>query len=153
MDEEQKEISDEYFFSNILPLIIPIAVDATHPFPHLNNLSFSLAVKLTDDTDKSKFKFGMIRITRVLPRFFQPSRNCYVPIESIVKRHVEDIFPGYKLVSSATFRVTRNADLVIEEEEADDFLMIMEQGLKLRRKGAFVRLAIQDGADPDIINF
>ena len=86
------------------------------------------------------FKFGMIRIPRVLPRFFQAGDNVYVPIESIVKRHVEEIFPGYKLIASAAFRVTRNADMVIEEEEADDFMMIMEQGLKLRRKGAFVRL-------------
>ncbi len=153
LDDNLKKISDEYFFSNILPVIIPIAVNATHPFPHLNNLSFSLAVKLSDEIDSEKFKFGMIRITRVLPRFFQPSDNCYVPIESIVHKHVEDIFPGYKLISSAAFRVTRNADIVIEEEEADDFLMMMEQGLKLRRKGAFVRLAIQEGADPDIVEF
>ncbi len=153
LDKNLQKISDDYFSSNILPVIIPIAINATHPFPHLNNLSFSLAVKLSDDIDDEKFKFGMIRITRVLPRFFQASDNCYVPIESIVRKHVEEIFPGYKLISSASFRVTRNADIVIEEEEADDFLMIMEQGLKLRRKGAFVRLAIEKGADPDIVEF
>ena len=95
----------------------------------------------------------MIRIPRVLPRFFQAGDNTYVPIESIVKKHAEEIFPGYKLVASAAFRVTRNADMVIEEEEADDFMMIMEQGLKLRRKGAFVRLNIEEGADPDLLNF
>ena len=148
--------SDEYFFSNILPVIVPIAVNATHPFPHLNNLSFSLAVKLQDsekEDDDENFKFGMIRIPRVLPRFFQASDNTYVPIETIVKKHAEEIFPGYKLVASAAFRVTRNADMVIEEEEADDFMLIMEQGLKLRRKGAFVRLNIQENADPDILEF
>ena len=123
---------DEYFFSNILPVIVPIAVDATHPYPHLNNLSFSLAVKLADADSPEIIKFGMIRISRVLPRFFQASDNVYVPIETIVHRHAEEIFPGYKLLSSAAFRVTRNADIVIEEEEADDFMMILEQGLKLR---------------------
>jgi polyphosphate kinase len=149
------KLSDEYFFSNILPVIVPIAVNATHPFPHLNNLSFSLAVKLQDSEveEASNYKYGMIRIPRVLPRFFQAGDNTYVPIETIVRKHAEEIFPGYKLVASAAFRVTRNADMVIEEEEADDFMMIMEQGLKLRRKGAFVRLNIQEGADPDLLNF
>ena len=144
---------DEYFFSNILPVIVPIAVDATHPYPHLNNLSFSLAVKLADADSPEIVKFGMIRISRVLPRFFQASDNVYVPIETIVHRHAEEIFPGYKLLSSAAFRVTRNADIVIEEEEADDFMMILEQGLKLRRKGAFVRMQIQKDADPEIVEF
>jgi polyphosphate kinase len=153
LGSELKEKADEFFFSNILPVIIPIAVNATHPFPHLNNLSFSLAVKLSDEENTDKFKYGMIRITRVLPRFFQVNENHYVPIESIVHEHVEDIFPGYKLISSAAFRVTRNADIVIEEEEADDFMLIMEQGLKLRRKGAFVRLDIQEDCDADILDF
>ncbi|KHG34499.1 RNA degradosome polyphosphate kinase [Sulfurospirillum sp. MES] len=147
--------ANDYFFSNILPVIVPIAVNATHPFPHLNNLSFSLAVKLQDgeSEEEGNYKYGMIRIPRVLPRFFQAGENTYVPIESIVKKHVEEIFPGYRLIASAAFRVTRNADMVIEEEEADDFMMIMEQGLKLRRKGAFVRLNIEEGADPDILEF
>ena len=144
---------DEYFFSNILPVIVPIAVDATHPYPHLNNLSFSLAVKLADADSPEIVKFGMIRISRVLPRFYQAADNVYVPIETIVHRHAEEIFPGYKLLSSAAFRVTRNADIVIEEEEADDFMMILEQGLKLRRKGAFVRMQIQKDADAEIVEF
>ena len=144
---------DKYFFSNILPVIVPIAVDATHPYPHLNNLSFSLAVKLADADSPEILKFGMIRISRVLPRFYQVSDEVYVPIETIVHRHAEEIFPGYKLLSSAAFRVTRNADIVIEEEEADDFMMILEQGLKLRRKGAFVRMQIQKNADADIVEF
>ena len=144
---------DEYFFSNILPVIVPIAVDATHPYPHLNNLSFSLAVKLADADSPEIIKFGMIRISRVLPRFYQAADNVYVPIETIVHRHAGEIFPGYNLLSSAAFRVTRNADIVIEEEEADDFLMILEQGLKLRRKGAFVRMQIQKDADAEIVEF
>ena len=144
---------DEYFFSNILPVIVPIAVDATHPYPHLNNLSFSLAVKLADADSPEIIKFGMIRISRVFPRFYQAADNVYVQIETIVHRHAEEIFPGYKLLSSAAFRVTRNADIVIEEEEADDFMMILEQGLKLRRKGAFVRMQIQKDADAEIVEF
>ncbi|HEG3797470.1 TPA: RNA degradosome polyphosphate kinase [Campylobacter jejuni] len=153
LDENLKQKCDEYFFSNIFPVIVPIAVDATHPFPHLNNLSFSLAVKICDKAHPELVKFGMIRIPRVLPRFYEVSANIYVPIESIVHQHAEEIFPGYKLLASAAFRVTRNADMVIEEEEADDFMMILEQGLKLRRKGAFVRLQIQKDADEQIVEF
>ncbi|MBE3022454.1 RNA degradosome polyphosphate kinase [Campylobacter sp. 7477a] len=153
LDEGLKQKCDTYFFSNILPVIVPIAVDATHPFPHLNNLSFALAVKLSDVEHPEILKYGMIRISRVLPRFIQPNENVYVPIETIVKRHAEEIFPGYKLISSCVFRVTRNADIVIEEEEADDFMMILEQGLKLRRKGAFVRMQIAHDADPEILEF
>ncbi|AJC87949.1 RNA degradosome polyphosphate kinase [Campylobacter insulaenigrae] len=153
LDEDMKQQCNEHFFSNIFPVIVPIAVDATHPFPHLNNLSFSLAVKLCDPIHPELLKFGMIRIPRVLPRFYQVSSNIYVPIESIVHHHTEHIFPGYKLLASAAFRVTRNADMEIEEEEADDFMMILEQGLKLRRKGAFIRLQIQKGADEQLIEF
>jgi len=153
LDQTNRKIADDYFFSNILPVSVPIAVNATHPFPHLNNLSFSLAVKLQDEKGSGDFKYGMIRIPRVLPRFYQVSDNMYVPVESIVKKHAEEIFPGYKLISSAAFRVTRNADIVIEEEEADDFMMIMEQGLKLRRRGAFVRLEIEENADEDLMKF
>jgi len=150
--DEIKAKADEFFHSNILPVIVPIAVDATHPFPHLNNLSFSLAVKLQDG-ESGKIKYGMIRIPRVLPRFFKASKNVYMPIESIVRWHVEVIFPGYTLIASAPFVVTRNADMNIEEEEADDFMLMMEQGLKLRRKGAFVRLNIKKDSDADLLEF
>lgn len=153
LDKALQKKCDDYFFSHIFPVIVPIAVDSTHPFPHLNNLSFSLAVKLCDLNHEDLVKFAMIRIPRVLPRFYEVENNVYVPIESIVHRHVEEIFPGYKLLTSAAFRVTRNADINIEEEEADDFMLILEQGLKLRRKGAFVRLQIQKGADSQIVDF
>ena len=153
LSEDLQKKCDDFFFSNILALIVPIAVDATHPFPHLNNLSFALAVKLCDSLNEDVIKFGMIRIPRLLPRFYAVSSNVYVTIESIVKKHAEDIFPGYKLLSPAAFRVTRNADIDIEEEEADDFMLLLEQGLKLRRKGAFVRLQIQKDADEQIKEF
>ncbi|MCI6989758.1 MAG: RNA degradosome polyphosphate kinase [Campylobacter sp.] len=148
-----KKNADSYFFSHILPIIVPIAVDSTHPFPHLNNLSFCLAVKLADKNNEEHINFGLVRISRVLPRFVSVEENVYVSIETIVHKHVEEIFPGYKLLASAPFRMTRNADIIIEEEEADDFMIVLEQGLKLRRKGAFVRMQIQKDADEDILNF
>ena len=81
------------------------------------------------------------------------NNSIYIPIESLVAQHIEDLFPGYTLVKYASFRVTRNADIVIEDEEADDFMEILEQGLRLRKKGAFVRLEIDKDASEDILNF
>ncbi len=153
LKEEQKNEALNYFFKNIFPVIIPIAVDATHPFPHLNNLSFSLAVKLKDKDNPEDTKYGMVRIPRLLPRFIQLEENTYIPIESLIEQNIDTIFPGYTLITSAAFRVTRNADIIIEEEEADDFMEIMEQGLRLRKKGAFVRLEIQRSADEELIQF
>jgi polyphosphate kinase len=153
LTNELKESADNYFLENILPVIIPIAVDATHPFPPLNNLSLSLAVTLIDESEEGDTKYAMIRIPRLLDRFVKITEDTYIPIESVIVEHIGDIFPGYKVTSYATFRVTRNADIVIEEEEADDFMEILEQGLRLRKKGAFVRLEIDEGASEEIIEF
>ncbi len=145
--------SDDFFLENIFPVIIPIAVDATHPFPPLNNLSLSLAVTLQDENDEDDIKHAMIRIPRLLERFVAIADDTYVPVESLVRENINKIFPGYKIISSATFRVTRNADIVIEEEEADDFMEILEQGLRLRKKGAFVRLEIERNASAELVGF
>jgi len=153
LDKDLQHIADEYFFEHLFPIVIPIAVDSTHPFPHLNNLSFALAVKLTDKDNQTETKFGMVRISRILPRFIQIDDSHYIPIESLVEKHIENLFPGFIARSVSAFRVTRNADIVIEEEEADDFMEILEQGLKLRKKGAFVRLEIQSNTDEDILEF
>lgn len=153
LSQGQKHFLGRYFNENIYPVIIPIAVDATHPFPHLNNLSFGLIVKLRDSDNAAIERFGIIRIPRVLERFIELENDVYVPIESIVAEHVEDLFPGYSLLKFASFRVTRNADIEIEEEEADDFLEILEEGLKLRRKGAMVRLEVGSDGEEEIVNF
>ncbi|BCD62851.1 polyphosphate kinase [Nitratiruptor sp. YY08-26] len=152
LDAQTKRKINEYFHTNLYPVIVPIAVDATHPFPHLNNLSFALALKLSDTNNPNDIKYGLVRIPRVLPRFVQ-IENTYIPIESIVQAHLESLFPGYTILASAPFRVTRNADIEIEEEEADDFMELLEEGLKLRRRGEIVRLEIGANAEDDLINF
>ena len=147
--EEQEEIKEK-FFNEIYPVIIPIAVDATHPFPHLNNLSFGLALTLEDDS--KHIKHGLVRIPRILPRFVQ-LRQTFIPIESVVEYFASELFPGFSPLASTPFRVTRNADIEIEEEEADDFLEILQEGLRSRNKGSLIRLELIDGADADLINF
>lgn len=150
---EQQKILSKYFFENIYSVIVPIAVDATHPFPHLNNLSFGQIVKLRDKDDSTIERYGIVRIPRVLPRFVDIDNRIYIPIGSIVAEHIEDLFPGYELIKFSAFRVTRNADIAIEEEEADDFMEMLEEGLKLRKKGELVRLELSNHADDDLLNF
>jgi len=150
LSPEQKEKVKDYFFNYIYPVIIPIAVDATHPFPHLNNLSFGIALKLKGKDEQ--IKYGLIRIPRVLSRFVK-IENTFVLIESIVEHFVEELFQGYKAIVSTPFRVTRNADLAIEEEEADDFLEVLEEGIRLRNKGVIVRLELNGDADEELVGF
>lgn len=152
LNQQDKSKLNNYFNENVYPVIVPIAIDSTHPFPHLNNLSFGLIVKLKDSDDSSIEKFGIIRVPRVVNRFVHLD-NTYIPIESLIAQHVEGLFPGYDLIKYASFRVTRNADIAIEEEEADDFMEMLEEGLKLRKKGEMVRLEIGSDTDEEIINF
>ncbi len=147
---ETQEKLAETFFDQIYPVIIPIAVDATHPFPHLNNLSFGIVVKLSDQD--GNIKHGLVRIPRILSRFLT-AEDVFIPIESIVEHFIGDLFPGYTKISSTPFRVTRNADMEIEEEEADDFLQILEEGLRSRNKGSIVRLEFNQDADEDLVTF
>jgi len=153
VNQQQKYQLNRYFMEQIYPVIVPIAVDATHPFPHLNNLSFGMIVRLQDLENESVERNGLVRIPRVLPRFVELDDCCYVPIESVVAEHVGELFPGYELKNHIAFRVTRNADITIEEEEADDFMEILEEGLRLRKKGELVRLEISQEANPDLLNF
>ncbi len=150
---QQKHYLSKYFNEQIYPVVVPIAIDATHPFPHLNNLSFGLIVKLRDNDNPVLERSGIVRIPRVLDRFVELDHGVYIPIESIVAKHIEELFPGYTLIKQASFRVTRNADIEIEEEEADDFMEILEEGLKLRKKGAIVRLEVESDGDEELINF
>lgn len=150
LDPEERSEIKKIFFNEIYPVIIPIAVDATHPFPHLNNLSFGLAITLEDDS--KNIKHGLIRIPRILPRFIQ-LHQTFVPIESVVEHFISELFPGFTQLASTPFRVTRNADIEIEEEEADDFLEILQEGLRSRNKGSLIRLELMEGADEDLLNF
>jgi len=141
---------EKIFYEEIYPIIIPIAIDRTHPFPHLNNLSFGLAITLIDKI--LNIKHGLIRIPRILPRFIKVD-NIFVPIESIVENYIGELFPGYTKIASTPFRVTRNADIEITEQEADDFLEILEEGLRSRNKGSLVRLELTEETDTHLIKF
>ena len=150
LNTEEKKILKEYFTTQLYPVIVPVLVDSTHPFPHLNNLSFAIALKFKAQDDA--FRYGIVRIPRILPRFFEIHSGVFVPVEDIVGEFAQEFFHDYEILSYAPFRVTRNADMEIEEEEADDFFQIMSEGIKTRRKGEIVRLEIGDN-DTDLVGF
>ena len=150
LNAKQQAVIENEFFEQLFPVIMPIAIDATHPFPHLNNLSFALALKL-EDSD-GHIKHGLIRIPRILPRFLKVD-HYYIPIEDVVDYFSCELFAGMKKLASTPFRVTRNADLEIEEEEADDFIEIMEEGLRTRNRGMLIRLELMEGVDEDLVDF
>lgn len=151
-NNEQKKELKEYFQNSLYPVVVPIAVDSTHPFPHLNNLTYVLALKLQNLENPKEIKFGMTRISRLLPGFIQLG-DSYFLTDSVVAEFTSELFPGFKMLSSTAFRVTRNADMEIEEEEADDFMALMTEGLKSRRKGEIIRLQIQKTNDKELKEF
>lgn len=137
LDALQKAEMRKFFEHFIYPVIVPIVVDSTHPFPHMSNLSFALALELES---AGEIHYALIKIPSVLKRFIPCGKGVFVSIESIIAAFGEELFPGFSMRSYLFFRVTRNADIEIEEEEADDFLQVMSEGLKARKNGQIVRL-------------
>ncbi|MDE5592178.1 MAG: polyphosphate kinase 1, partial [Helicobacter sp.] len=151
-NEQERQKLHQYFLDYLYPIVIPIAVDATHPFPHLNNLSYVLALKLQNIDNPNEIKFGMTRISRMIPGFVKLG-DTYIHTDSIVAEFTNELFPGFKALKWCAFRVTRNADIEIEEEEADDFVTLMTEGLKSRRKGEIIRLEISKNSDAELKAF
>ena len=155
LNQEQRSHIDNYFEEYIFPVLTPLAVDPSHPFPYISNLSLNLAVVLKDPAIDNEL-FARIKIPKVLPRFVvlpeelrqrhrgKPGVWTGVPMEQIVTHNLEYLFPGMNILESYAFRVTRNADLSVEEDEADDLLLAIEKELQKRRiGGSSVRLEIE----------
>jgi len=131
----------DYFDRQLYPLLTPLAVDPAHPFPYLSNLSLSLAVLLRDP-DERTMHFARVKVPSAVPRFFRlPDRAVFVPLERIIADHLPELFPGMEIVAHAEFRVTRDADLDVDEDEPN-LLSAIEQELRERRFGAIVRLEV-----------
>ena len=154
LDEKQKAYLKSYFENHIFPALTPLAVDPSHPFPYISNLSLNLIVVVKDpETDKEQF--ARLKIPKSYPRFFPLPKELYkriknesiiwmgIPLEQIVAHNLELLFPGMLIQDFYPFRVTRNADLAVAEDEADDLLIAIEQELRKRRTGkSAVRLEI-----------
>ncbi len=155
LSQEQRNYLQEYFDKNIFPVLTPLAVDPSHPFPYISNLSLNLAVVVRDrETDRELF--ARVKVPGVFPRFIafpkelrhyhdgKPSIWTGVPLEQVVAHNLESLFPGMVAQECYAFRVTRNADISVEEDEADDLLSAIEEEVRKRRIGkSAVRLEIQ----------
>ncbi len=130
------------FFDEIFPVLTPLAVDPGHPFPYISDLSLSLAVTVRDPTSGERL-FARIKVPPILPRLMEVGQRTYVLLEQVIAANLDALFPGMEVLEHHLFRVTRNADLSIEEEEAPDLLMALEEELRKRRFGEVVRLEIE----------
>ncbi len=151
----QQTYCRDYFEEQIFPVLTPLAVDPGHPFPYISNLSLNLAV-VVEDPRTQQPHFARVKVPRVLPRFIplpepkgknRGNRDCHwhgVPLEQVIAANLSALFPGMVVQEHYSFRITRNADLAVEEDEADDLMLAIEQELRKRRRGgSAVRMEIQ----------
>lgn len=154
LNSEQRTYLQNYFEEQIFPVLTPLAVDPSHPFPYISNLSLNLAVVVKDPEQGEEF-FARVKVPKVLPRFValpeplrerqkgKPALWMGVPLEQVIAHNLEFLFPGMNIQEYHPFRITRNADLAVEEDEADDLLLAIEEGLRKRRLGgSAVRMEI-----------
>ena len=145
LDEDDRKHLVEVFETRIFPVLTPLAVDPGHPFPYISNLSLNLAV-VVHNPETGERRFARVKVPPLLPRFVvMPDGERYVPLEQVIAAHLELLFPGMEIEEHHAFRVVRNADLTLEEEEADDLLAAVEMELRRRRFGRAVRLEIAEG--------
>ncbi|MEZ5245982.1 MAG: polyphosphate kinase 1 [Acidimicrobiales bacterium] len=142
----------ERFRTRIFPVLTPLAVDPGHPFPYISDLSLNLAVVVRDHVD-GRDRFARVKVPNTLPRWMQVGEaDRYVSIESVIAAHLEQLFPGLEVVESHVFRVTRNADITLEESEADDLLAAVELELRRRRFGRAVRLEVAASISDEVLD-
>jgi polyphosphate kinase len=150
LNDRQRAAAVAYFEDEVFPVLTPLAVDPGHPFPYISNLSISLAVDVADPRHGTA-RFARLKIPRVLPRFVAlDGHTTFVPLEELIRDRLDRLFTGLEVRAAHTFRVTRNADLELAEDGADDLLMAIEEELRRRRFGAVVRLEV-DSAVPDTV--
>src|SRR4051794_10753781 len=143
------ETVDRYFHDQIFPALTPLGVGPGRPFPYISNLSLSVAVLLRDPVNGSE-GFARVKVPKeVLPRFLEIGDNTFVPLETVISRHLDSLFPGMEILHSSVFRVTRDADFTVSDE-ADDLLRAVEDELRRRRFGEVVRLEVGADMRPDV---
>ncbi len=139
---EHHDALRQRFLDEIFPVLTPLAVDPGHPFPYISTLSLSIAVGLRDPQNGERV-FARVKVPQILPRLIDIDSQTFVPIDQVIEANLADLFMGMEVVESHLFRVTRNADFTVEEDEADDLLMAIEEELRRRRFGEAVRLEVE----------
>ncbi|HEU5049168.1 MAG TPA: polyphosphate kinase 1 [Gemmatimonadales bacterium] len=138
----EREHLARYFRENVFPVLTPLAVDPGHPFPYISNLSLSLAVVLRGDDGEDRF--ARVKVPKILPRWVPltaPGR--FVPLEHLIAANLDALFPGIEILGSYLFRVTRNTEMDLDHDDADDLLLLIQEEVRNRRFGEVVRVEIQ----------
>jgi polyphosphate kinase len=156
LNEEQQQVATEYFKRTIFPVLTPLVVDPGHPFPHISNLSLSLAVVL--DGAKKRPRFARIKVPPSLPRLLPLTQcaddsrctRCFVWLDQVIAANIATLFPGVNVKATYAFRVTRDTDIEIQVDEADDLLMTVERQVQDRRFGDVVRLEVDEAMPDDV---
>lgn len=157
LQEEERALVDNYFEDEIFPVLTPLAIDNVHPFPNLINRSLALAILLEDpERIDAGEKVCVIQIPNNISRFYSlknENEHNFILLEEIIKANAEKLFIGMKAIDCFAFRITRNADLELEEEEAADLLTLIEEEVKKRRLGILVRLEVDTNMPEGLLNF
>jgi polyphosphate kinase len=151
--EDERNYVSKLFRERIYPVLTPLAVDPSHPFPYISGLSLNLAVILKNPANNEE-SFARVKVPPILSRFIATSSTGsrrFIPLEDVIAIHLQELFPGMLIEDHYTFRVTRNEDLELEEEESEDLLTSLEQELARRRFGPPVRLEIEEGIDQALL--
>ena len=153
IDRKDLEYLDQIFEKQIFPVLTPLAVDPSHPFPYISNLSLNLAVVLQSE-GVHQINFARVKVPPILPRFVKlPDNRGLVPLEQVIAAHLNTLFAGHTIVDHFTFRITRSADLTIEEEKENDLLAAMESVLRFRQHGAHaVRLEVTTRMSAEVLD-
>lgn len=157
LSTKDREFAQKYYLKNIFPVLTPLSVDPGHPFPFISNLSTSLGVALKSPATEEKL-FARVKVPQVLPAWIRietekPDEYRFVSIVELIKENLHDLFPSMQVVSVMPFRVTRNADITRDEEDAEDLLSMIEEELRQRRFAEVVRLEHGPRPDPLILKF
>ncbi|TXK19330.1 RNA degradosome polyphosphate kinase [Homoserinibacter sp. GY 40078] len=151
LDEADRASLNEIFLTQIFPVLMPLAVDPAHPFPYISGLSLNLSIRVRNPKT-GKVEFARLKMPQNLPRFVQlPNADSgvlrYIPLEDLIANHLGELFPGMEVLEHHEFRVTRNEDVVVEEDETENLLQALEKELLRRRFGSPIRLEISDDMD------
>lgn len=164
LTKEQAEYVDRYFMDNVYPVLTPMAVDASRPFPLIRNKTLNIAALLKKKknaehgkTHKEEVEFATVQVPSVLARLVpipteQPEEKCFILLEQIIEKNIDKLFLNYEVLCAYPYRIMRNADLPIDEDEAADLLKEIQKQLKRRQWGEVIRLEVEHGVDKKLLN-
>ena len=151
LDREEQKYCKRLFRDRVFPVLTPLAVDPAHPFPYISGLSLNLAV-LIRNPKTGKEHFARVKVPPIFARFVPLGNQRFVPLEDVIREHLRRLFPGMEVLEVHSFRVTRNEDLEVEEDDAENLLAALEKELLRRRFGPPVRLEVEESIAPAVLD-